>query len=199
MFILTTSCGRLFQFGVDLMLVSIPQALSLIEQGGIIAYPTEAVFGLGGSPFHQEALERIYTLKGRPKDKGMILLINSYDQLWPLTTLSKNDPLMTSVKEAWPGHTTFLFPKSDAISLDITGGSQKIAIRMSQHPIASALCEKGPIISTSANPSGQPAIQSMDTLISVFGNKVDGIVKGDLGNAKKPSTIIDLVSKQIIR
>lgn len=180
-------------------MLSIPEARAVIEQGGVIAYPTEAVYGLGCSPFMPEAVQKLLDLKTRPAHKGLIILINRYAQLWPLTSLLPDDPLLAPIRNAWPGHVTFLFPKSDKVPDLVSGEHDTIAIRMSAHPVASALCDLNPICSTSANTAGQPPLKTPKAISASFGDDLEGIVEGALGDNDKPSTIIDIRTNAVIR
>jgi L-threonylcarbamoyladenylate synthase len=177
-----------------MMFRSIPEALDIIEQGGLIAYPTEAVFGLGCDPFNEKAVKRLLQLKTRSMSKGLILLINSYDQLWPLVDLTENHPLVKTLKQTWPGPLTYLLPKSEALPLFISGEHPTVAIRMSAHLISHALCERGPICSTSANLSGTAPLKTAKSVMEQFGDTIDGVVSGELGGEDKPTSIVDLLT-----
>tara|TARA_Y100000588_G_C14192630_1_gene898718 strand:- start:400 stop:948 length:549 start_codon:yes stop_codon:yes gene_type:complete len=173
-------------------------ARQLIKSGHIIAYPTEAVYGLGCDPFNAEAVEKLIALKSRDILKGLIILVSSWQQFQQLTK-----PLTAKqtqqIRSTWPGHVTWIVPKSKDVPLYLTGQRESIAIRMSAHPIASALCRNTPIISTSANLSGQPPAMSVDELIAQFPSGLDGVVEGELGGAQKPSQIFDVTTGLKIR
>lgn len=177
---------------------SITSALTLMKQGGVIAYPTEAVYGLGCDPFNQHAVNHLLHLKQRCVSKGLILLIADWKQLTPLIQ-SIDARALASVEATWPGPTTWLFPKSSLVPLWISGFSDKVAIRMSAHPIAHALCQHGPVVSTSANVSGEEPARNESTLDSQFPEGLAGIVQGDLGSEAKPSRIFDLLSGKQLR
>lgn len=177
---------------------SVASALNLVKQGGVIAYPTEAVYGLGCDPFNQHAVEYLLHLKQRCVSKGLILLISDWTQLTPLIQYIDARALQ-SVESTWPGPTTWLFPKSLLVPLWISGSSDKIAIRMSAHPIAHALCQNGPIVSTSANVSGEEPARDISMLDAQFPHGLAGIVQGALGEEAQPSRIFDLSSGQQLR
>ena len=169
-----------------------------IDNGYIIAYPTESVYGLGCDPFNQQAVLQLLALKQRNIDQGLIILIATWDQLFHLTqSVSKH--LLDTVKATWPGHITWLFPKSDIIPEYVSGAHNSIAIRMTAHPIAHALCESGPIISTSANISGQAPAKDIQTLTAQFKQQLYGVLSGNLGNAAQPSAIYDVLTQRCIR
>lgn len=174
------------------------QALLDIQAGQVLAYPTEAVYGLGCDPFNQAAVERILTLKGRTQQQGLIVLIADWPQLF---SLIGDLPVvrLEAIKETWPGPVTWVFPKSANVPQWISGTHNSIAVRMTAHPIAQKLCQLGPIVSTSANPHGQAPARSLAELEQVFVSGIDGIVLGDLGTETRPTVIYDAVTNHQIR
>lgn len=169
------------------------EALSYLENGDIIAYPTEAVYGLGCDPFNEQAVEKLLALKQRDKSKGLILLIANDDQLRSLIDIVPEDRL-NAVKATWPGHVTWVFPKSQRVPSWVSGDHHTVAIRMSAHPIAQDLCVNGPIISTSANLSGHEPALDIDSLYAQFPRGIDAVLKGALGQENKPSRMYDVLS-----
>lgn len=180
------------------MFVNVDDALLSLSSGKIIAYPTEGVFGLGCDPHNDSAIKKLLALKKREHSKGLIVLINQFSQLNNLVSKDFAIPFET-LNNYWPGHFTFLFPKNPKLSPLLTGVTPKIAIRLTNHPIASALCNNGPIVSTSANLTGMPALMSPEAVASAFGDMSLCIVKGSVGGLCKPSQIIDLISGDVIR
>lgn len=175
----------------------IDKARELLEQGQVIAYPTEAVFGLGCDPYNPQAIEKLYALKGRSLTKGVILLISSWEQLPPLIQPISFE-VRQKLKETWPGHVTWIFPKSLKVPTWITGGEPTIAIRMTAHPIASELCAQQPIVSTSANLSGQAPARSIEEVQKQFPEGLTACIDGELGKEARPSRIYDaLTGKQL--
>jgi len=176
----------------------IDDALIAVKQGKIIAYPTEAVFGLGCDPFNQQAVEALLALKKRDITKGMILIINNWHQLDNLSQpLSQQQH--TQLTQHWPGPVTFLLPKSQHIPYWISGQHSKVAVRMTNHPIAKQLCQSTPLVSTSANISTlQPALTHQQ-LREQFSDGIAGIVEGKLGSQQQPSQIIDITTQQRLR
>jgi L-threonylcarbamoyladenylate synthase len=175
---------------------SIDEGLTLIKQGNIIAYPTEAVFGLGCCPFNEIAVKQLLALKKRPIEKGLILLISDWGQLPPLI---QANTALSQLKSTWPGHVTWLLPKSNDIPQWICGTHQTVAIRMTNHPIASALCKNGPIVSTSANISDTPPATSRQQIIAQFPLGISAIVEGNIGPYQNPSDIYDYATGQKLR
>ena len=175
------------------------QALLDIQAGRVLAYPTEAVYGLGCDPFNQSAVERILALKGRSQQQGLIVLIADWPQLFELIG-DLPLPRLEAVKETWPGPVTWVFPKSDNVPNWLSGEHNTIAVRMTAHPIAQKLCQLGPIVSTSANPHGQSPALSLEEVDQLFGaSELDGVVLGDLGTEKRPSLIFDALTNRQLR
>lgn len=172
-----------------------------MRRGGVIAYPTEAVWGLGCDPFNEEALERLLELKSRPRHKGVILIASSVAQVAPLI-----DPLSEQEREkvlaTWPGPVTWLLPDPHHLVPEwVKGKHSSVAVRVSTHPVVKAICDSfgGPIVSTSANPAGAEPARDLLRVNLYFANKVDGTVPGALGNLAQPTQIRDLISDRLIR
>lgn len=178
----------------------IQHAAYVMRQGGVIAYPTEAVWGLGCNPFDQEAVERILTLKQRPVHKGLILIAASMVQVAPFLH-HLDDIQRQRLKNSWPGPITWLIPNNGLAPSWITGHHHSLAIRVTSHPVAAGLCRAfgGPIVSTSANPQGREPARDLLTLRRYFGAALDTTATGQIGSQTNPSEIRDLVTGQIIR
>jgi L-threonylcarbamoyladenylate synthase len=176
----------------------IDDARECLLQGNILAYPTEAVYGLGCDPFNQVAVDKLLVLKQRTADKGFILLIANWGQLAPLIG-PISDEIFEAVSDTWPGPVTWVFPKSDLILDSISGHHESIAVRMTSHPVARALCESGPIISTSANLSGCDPARDLAGLYAQFPFGVDVFLQGPLGGLSQPSEIYDALSGSRLR
>ncbi len=173
-----------------------------LHQGEVIAYPTEAVFGLGCDPDNEQAVMNLLGIKQRPISKGLILIAADYQQLLPyiddnqLTTAQK-----ANIQATWPGPTTWVMPASKNTPHWLTGDFSSIAVRVSAHPVVKQLCQAfgKPLVSTSANLSGQPAIDDIDTLRDQIGDKVSHIVPGSPDTTLQPSKIIDALSGIVYR
>lgn len=168
-------------------------ARRLLREGALLAYPTEAVYGLGCDPFNQEAVQKLLDLKHRSSRMGLIVLIAEWSQLFSLTD-NVSEVALQPVKKTWPGPVTWVFPKSDKIPEWISGDKKSVAIRMSAHPVAHALALEGPVVSTSANLSGQAAATTLETLRLQFPQGIDAVVMGSLGGLTQPSAIYDVQS-----
>lgn len=158
----------------------VDDAYALLKKGEVIAYPTEAVYGLGCDPFNEKAVLHLLKLKQRDVAKGLILIISEWAQLWPLIADLPEEKL-DAVKKTWPGAVTWVFPKSDKVPAWVSGAHETIAIRMTAHPVARALCKHGPLVSTSANIAGDEAARDIDALTRFFPAGVAGMVAGELG------------------
>lgn len=178
-------------------IVSVKEAIELIKEGKIIAYPTEAVYGLGCDPFNKDAVFKLLEMKNRVPDKGLILLIAKYTQLEKLTQPIPEESLLHVLK-SWPGHTTYIFPKNPKVPEWITGIYDTLAIRMSAHPVASELCAEQALVSTSANKQGELPAKTISQVQEQF-KDIDAIVEGELGRELSPSSIFDVLSNKQLR
>jgi len=175
-------------------------AVRAIERGGIIAYPSEAVFGLGCNPLDPVAVGRLLELKRRKLGKGLILIASSSAQLRPFIG-PIDDPVWKKMESSWPGPNTWIVPAAAHCPHWITGARSTVAVRVSAHPVCRALCERwnGALVSTSANQSGQPPIRRLALLRKHFGNIVDYIVPGALGGQENPTQIRDALTGVTLR
>lgn len=175
------------------------QAVRALRRGGVVAYPTEAVWGLGCDPSNFTAFSKLLSLKGRDPGKGVIVIASRFEDLEPWIEML--DPRVEErAFKTWPGPVTWLWPASPQAPAWITGGRPRIAVRIPAHPVARALCHAfGPVVSTSANRSGQPAARSVTEVRLAFGQRLDAILPGALGNRLRPTPIRDLVSGMTVR
>ena len=179
--------------------LDIQAADAALKAGRVIAYPTEGVYGLGCDPFNQHAVMWLLELKQRPVEKGLIVIGASSDQLLPL--MAELDPaLLDRAETAWPGPVTWLVPAHPDAPPWLTGQYHTIALRVPDHPVCQALCNSfGPLISTSANRTGQPAFMCAKALAEHWGDDLAGVVQGELGGRETPSEIRRLEDNQVIR
>ena len=180
------------------------QALQAVVQvarsGGIIAYPTEAVYGLGCDPGNAEALQRLLELKRRPASKGLILIAAEMAQLQAY--IQPLDPAQTrKVMAHWPGPVTWLLPARADVSRYLRGCGDRIAVRLTAHTLTAQLCRQfgGALVSTSANRSGVAPCRTASCVRDVFGDQLDGLLDGELGGDPRPSRILDLASGTVLR
>jgi L-threonylcarbamoyladenylate synthase len=181
--------------------LTIEQAIVELRQGKVIAYPTEAVWGLGCDPDNAQAVQTLLQLKNRPVEKGVILVMANYAQLEPLLAESLTAQQRQLLQTPTEKPTTWLVPfNAEKVPRWISGKHDTVAVRISTHPTVKALCEGfgKPLVSTSANPqAAQPAREAFQVR-RYFNDKV-AICRGNTGKALQPSTIIDLLSGAIIR
>lgn len=182
------------------MNLHVNRAVDVLAGGGVIAYPTEAVWGLGCDPLNEFAVQRLLRLKSRPVEKGLILItgqLSHFDDILSALTAMQAERL----KSTWPGPVTWLVPDQWSVPEWIKGEFTSIAIRVTDHPLVAAITERfgGPIVSTSANPTLKPAAKSKLRVHQYFGADIDYIVPGALGGLSRPSQIIDLASDTIVR
>ncbi len=175
-------------------------AARCLLNGGVVAYPTEAVWGLGCDPENHYAVAKILALKGRDVDKGLILIGSDIAMFEPYLTSTSLEQ-QQRMSSTWPGPVTWLVPNNGLAPDWITGGQPSVAIRVTAHPVAAALSHLAgrPIVSTSANPQGLPAALSLTKIKAYFGNNLDAIASGLTGGTNKPSEIRDLLSGEIKR
>jgi L-threonylcarbamoyladenylate synthase len=175
-------------------------AIRAVQAGGVIAYPTEAVYGLGCNPADLAAVQRILTLKHRPADKGLILIAADLAQLEPYL-LALDATLRARILPTWPGAVTWLLPVHPDISPLIRGKHDTLAVRISAHPTCRALCQQlgHPLISTSANLSEQPPARSAVEVQQQFGSQLDVILDAPLGEQNQPTEIRHGLTGEIVR
>lgn len=178
----------------------ITHAARIIASGGVIAHPTEGVFGLACDPHSDSALERVMRIKERARDKGVILLAHNVAALLPFCA-QLNAAMIETITAPRAHPTTFIVPAADAVPALISGGRTTLAVRVTQHSLSRALCESlgHPIVSTSANRGGQSPARDARTVRETLGEDLDLVLDGPLGAATGPSAIIDIVSGDMIR
>lgn len=168
--------------------------------GGVIAYPTEAVWGLGCDPLNTRALARLLTIKQRSPQKGLIVVAADVQQLQPfIANLAEHQ--IQKLVSANSAPTSWIVPTAPGLPALLTGGRQTICVRVSTHPGVIELCQawSGAIVSTSANPAGRPPARSAVKTRAYFGASVDHYFAGALGESDKPSQIKDLLTDATIR
>lgn len=175
---------------------AIQQAARHVKQGGIIAYPTEGVFGLGCDPCNAKAVLKLLRIKKRPVDKGLILIAADIDQLKPYVT-----DIPDKVRQSWPGPVTWLLPARKDVPHYLRGKHDTIAVRVTAHPIAAALCREtgSALVSTSANLSGQRPAASDRDVRRRFDTAFIYVVPGQTSTPGKPTPIRDARSGSRIR
>ena len=173
-----------------------------LQDGGVIAYPTEAVWGLGCDPFDVMALERLLAIKQPTPDKGLIVIAADIEQLRPLLDL---DALpaerLAEVTASWPGPNTWLMPCRDDLPFALRGDNPRLAARVSAHQPVIDLCRAfgGPVVSTSANLSGEEPARRRNDLSTALLAQLDAVMDGETGERPRPSTIRDALDGRTLR
>ena len=176
------------------------RAARIIESGGIVAYPTEGVFGLGCLPDEGEAVMRILELKGRRIDKGLILIASSLNQLDDYIEPLRGEAL-SRVTATWPGPHSWIVPARPDVPPWLTGGRDTLAVRVTAETVARTLCEltASPLVSTSANREGRPPARTGLACRCRFGIKVDFYVPGQVGGLGGATPIRDVRDGRTLR
>ncbi|PWG62226.1 L-threonylcarbamoyladenylate synthase [Sediminicurvatus halobius] len=172
-----------------------------IRAGGVGAYPTEGVWGLGCRPDDAAAIDRLLELKQRPPAKGLILIAADFGQLEPFARLPEAASRRAAVLDSWPGPVTWILEATPEAPDVLTGGRDTLAARVSAHPPVVALCRAAglPLISTSANLSGRPALRRSWQVRRAFGERLDWLWNGPLGGLRGPTEIRDGRTGQVLR
>ena len=173
--------------------MSIEKAADTLKNGGVVAFPTDTVYGIGVDPFQPEAIQKLYTIKGRSRNKPIPILVGSYQDV---ENVAQNLPkiFFQLIKQFWPGALT-LVVEAKGLPTQITAGGKTVGIRMPNHPIALKMlrCFAGPIATTSANKSNKAPATSKSQIERELGSLVDLIVDGGETNTGTSSTVIDLI------
>ena len=172
---------------------SLDLAVTLLRQGGIVAFPTETYYGLAVDPDCAAAVNKLYRVKKRQKDKPLLVLIDQREQLE--TVVQEVPPVyLPLIKKYWPGPLTLVFQARKTMSQLITGNTGTVGVRISPHPIAQELVRLmgKPLTATSANISGLSPARSSQEVVEMFGNTVDYIVDGGQTKAGLCSTILGI-------
>lgn len=179
---------------------SVRQAVKYLRQGQIIAYPTEAVYGLGCNPLDELAVQQLLVLKDRPWQKGVILIAADLrqmtDYLQPLS-----DEWSAKIQAPQPHPTTWLVPARPSVPYWLRGNSTFLAVRITQHALAAELCRCWgmPLVSTSANPSGRIPARTILKVRSYFGDQLAYVLPGQVGSYTQPSQIRYLFTDELVR
>lgn len=171
----------------------IQTAAKILQEGGLVAFPTETVYGLGGNGLDGTACEKIYIAKGRPSDNPLILHISEFEELNPI--VREISPAAQKLMDTfWPGPLTMVFPKSDIVPEKATGGLDTVAVRFPNHPVARAIIKAAglPIAAPSANSSGKPSPTRASHVEFDLNGKIDMIVDGGAAEWGLESTIVDV-------
>lgn len=171
----------------------ISEAAEILKGGGLVAFPTETVYGLGGNGLDKEAAKKIYAAKGRPSDNPLILHVSSIEEVYPLVKAlpEKAKKLMEAF---WPGPLTLVLPKSDIVPKESTGGLETVALRSPENALTLDLIRACgfPIAGPSANLSGRPSPTEASHVFEDLGGRIEGILEDGAVGIGVESTIVDL-------
>jgi len=176
------------------------RAARCLAAGGIVAYPTESCFGLGCDPGNHAAVRRLLALKQRSWDKGLILIADHLQRLLPWL-----EPLSAEARaradKAWPGPHTLLLPAAPRVSRWLRGNHSTLAVRVTAHPAAAALCRaaRSPLVSTSANRAGRPPLKNARQVRREFRGRVDLVLEGAVGGLERPTEIRNGLNGELVR
>lgn len=177
-------------------------AAAALRRGGVVAYPTESVYGLGCDPHDEAALSRLFALKQRPPLQGVLLIAADFSQIERYIALDEVPvDVLDRVRATWPGPHTWILPRSLRVPAWIAGGHAGIALRVTAHAPAAALCRAfgGALVSTSANRHGEPPARTAAEIRTVFGGDLDAIVDAPVGGLERPTAIRDAISGKLVR
>ncbi len=183
-------------------MTSLTEAVSALQQGEVIAYPTEGVFGIGCDPDNDEAIQNLINIKQRDPQKGLILIAASFEQLAPYLDLSVVSPHQLQVAlDSWPGPYTWIIPASPLVGLLVKGGFDSVAVRVSAHPVVIKLCNQfgKPITSTSANLSNHPSCITYQEVQKQLGDRLSIVIEESVGGREGPSEIKDILTGERLR
>jgi L-threonylcarbamoyladenylate synthase len=173
-----------------------------LHRGAVIGYATEAVFGLGCDPDNGEAVKRLLAIKQRPIDKGLVLIAADFSQLQPYLDLSRLPAgRLEVILASWPGPNTWIIPARPEVPEWLRGRFDSLAVRVTDHPQAHDLCLAfgKPLVSTSANKSGEEPARTQESLASRLGGELDYILPGLTGGRANPSLIRDGITGAVVR
>lgn len=178
---------------------ALEEAISVLSHGGVVAFPTDTVYGMGASLDHPQALQRIYDLKGRQPDKPLPILISRasvVDELSP----DVDERLIELALQFWPGALTVVLPAADHLPAEVKAPDNTIGVRLPNHSIPLTIADRlgGAVATTSANLSGQPAAISAAEIRDVLGGQLDVILDGGFSPQENPSTVIRVVDGEIV-
>lgn len=173
--------------------IQLDKAAEILRNGGIVAIPTETVYGLAGNALDKSCAEKIFAAKGRPSDNPLIVHISNISQ-WSALVTNIPQAAMDLAEKFWPGPLTIILPKSELIPDEVSGGLPTVGVRMPSDKIARAIIEKSgvPLAAPSANTSGKPSPTSAEHVIEDLFGKIDAVVDAGLCDVGVESTVISL-------
>ena len=178
------------------------RGVQALRDGGVVAFPTDTLYGLGADVFNLDALQKVFDIKERPAGLALPVLIDSWKQ-FETVAADVTQVARTLAEKYWPGPLTLIVSKADAVPDLLTAGAPTVAVRVPDHRVPRALARMfgGPITGTSANRSGEPDLKSLEELTAQLGSRVDYVVAAGPAPAGTASTVIDITedSPKLIR
>ncbi|MEO5623135.1 MAG: Sua5/YciO/YrdC/YwlC family protein [Dokdonella sp.] len=177
-------------------------AVAALHAGGVVAYPTEAVYGLGCDPGNAQAVEHLFALKERPPTQGVLLIAADFAQLVPFIDFAATPAeAIARAQASWPGPHTWIFPRAAHVPAWIAGAHAGIALRVTAHAAAAQLCRAfgGALVSTSANRHGELPARNSDEVRAAFGTRLDAILNGFVGGLECATPIRDAITGVTLR
>ena len=173
--------------------VELEAAVRFLREGGVVAIPTDTLYGLAADAFNSDAIERVFAIKERPEGMALPVLLSDTEQL-SIVTLEASEAVRILAEAYWPGPMTLIVRKAEGLPPRLTAGQATVAVRAPAHPVPRELARRlgRPITGTSANISGAPDPQSLDELRRQVGERVDCVVSAGPAPAGTASTIVDL-------
>lgn len=181
----------------ELNIEALKEAGRLIREGGLVAFPTETVYGLGGDALNKESSKKIYAAKGRPSDNPLIVHICCMEDL-ELVVKEVSEEAKLLAEKFWPGPLTMIFEKKDIVPFETTGGLSTVAVRMPNHPIALEFIKQsgGYVAAPSANLSGKPSPTLAKYVMEDMDGRIEAVLDGGEAIIGLESTIVDLTGKK---
>ena len=184
------------------METSLSACAAALRAGGVVAYPTEAVYGLGCDPENRAAFDRLFAIKRRPPTQGVLLIASDFAQVERYVDLAAVPAeALQQAQSTWPGPHTWIFPRSAATPAWIAGGHSGIALRVTAHALAAELCRAvgAALVSTSANRHGEPPTKTAAEVRAALGDEIDAILNGEVGGLERPTPIRDAITGATVR
>ncbi|TFE36808.1 tRNA threonylcarbamoyladenosine biosynthesis protein RimN [Paraburkholderia dipogonis] len=183
-------------------LAAVDSAIEALRAGALIAYPTEAVFGLGCDPSNDQAVSAVVRLKRRDSSKGLIVIGATLEHIKPYVDWDRlGKGAQTAILASWPGAQTWILPRSPGAGAILSGSHPGVAVRVTAHKPTADLCTVfgGALVSTSANPSGAPPARTADAVQQYFGTRVDLLLDEPVGSRTRPTPIRDALTGRLLR
>jgi L-threonylcarbamoyladenylate synthase len=177
---------------------ALEETISVVQHGGVIAFPTDTVFGLGASLRFPEALARIYEIKGRNSEKSLPVLLSSIDRI-PLVAKMPDESIRALLRQFWPGGLTVVLPALPALPPQVVAADGTVGVRVPDHSVALTLCERagGALATTSANRSGEAPACSAGDIVDQLDNGIDVVLDGGFAPCGEASTVVRVDNARI--